>query len=677
MKSRALIALIAIFMTILLTTELVSRNTKPNNDNKKVVATVGKEQITYQQLEKAFQKNMNRRNVSLRSIPKDSVVGFLNLFTNYRLKVNDALRRGFDKDPSVEEDIKQNRKILAESFFFEKKLTDRYMEKWVKMREKEYKVAVIITAFGFNNDTTTAYNKITQALIELESGVPFKAVATKFSDDRETAEVGGVVSRYITAGNVNRILEEEIYKLKQGEYSKNYIRTSFGYFLIKVLDEKPRKYLKLRNLYVDSDNEQGLSYLKNHIDSLVKVVRSGKASFESIARQHSREKKTSQEGGFIGGYYTRSTGVNFSGEVFLSELEDAFYSLKPGELTDPINIMNGFHVFYLDSIVDIDLVAERDDLRTLYRRLYFNDDRKILIDSLAIKYGFKLHFDSFHELLSKLDTTQTTIDENWNSNIDDKLKSKILYSFNKKNFTIYDFLNELTTKPEFRGTPLSFDGLNRAIERVIEPRVFDLATANLETDYPEFAELVREFRDGILLFKVEAMEVWDKMKFDSLVARSFYDTTSMDLTRSAMYDIFEIYLINENEMNELHSRIVSGDIEFERAAKQFTQRTGMREKEGHLGSFTALRHRLVQEAVNLNLKPGDISKPIPYENGFSIIKINSYEPARRKTFEEAIPDIAPRVQDIVQKELTNQWLDRIRKNFPVNVNMQVINSIFK
>ena len=34
----------------------------------------------------------------------------------------------------------------------------------------------------------------------------------------------------------------------------------------------------------------------------------------------------------------------------------------------------------------------------------------------------------------------------------------------------------------------------------------------IEKEYPDFESLMKEFRDGILLFKVEAMEVWDKMK---------------------------------------------------------------------------------------------------------------------------------------------------------------------
>lgn len=675
MKQLILLTSLAILLTV--SGEAIAQKKKQTADKSNtVLATVGKENITYQQLERAFQKNMNRRNVKLSDIPKDSILDFLNLYINYRLKVNDALGRGFHKDSSVIDDIDQNRKILAESFYYEKKLTEPYIERWLSMREKEYKVAIIITTFGMDNDTTQAYKKINDALAELKNGMPFEKAAETFSDDPETAKQGGVVHNFISAGRVNRTLEDAIYTIKKGEYTQNYVRTKFGFFIIKVLEEQPRKYYKLRSMILENKNSEisEENYLKS-IDSLVNLVRTGKVEFSKLAKEHSLDTKTAPNGGYIGGYYTRSTGIAGTNETFVPIIEDAVYKLKIGEVTDPIKVQNGYHIFKLDSILPIDIIAEKDELRTLYKRLYYNEDKGELLDKLAKGFNFSINNDVLKELVAKFDTTKTTLDSAWADGADKAIRSKSLYSLNKVNTSVDAFLNTLGTRPEYRGNPLTVDGFTRAINKMIEPKVFDLATKNLETEYPEFLDLVREFRDGILLFKVEALEVWDKMKFDSSLAKRYYDTTSMKLIRPDMYDISEIFSLNENDSKALYEKLMADKTQFDKIANESTQRVGMRAKNGHHGLVPSDKNSLAKLAKEKKLKEGDISMPLSVDQGFAIIKVNKIEPSRRKTFEESVPEIAPKVQDLIQKNLSNNWLDNLKKQYPVKIDRKAISSL--
>lgn len=664
-------------------TESAPKKGEKQDLDSKVIATVGNEKITYKMLEKAFRKNTNRKNAILKNVPKDSILDFLNLYVNYRLKVQDALRRGFEKDSSVLNDIKSNRKILAESFYYEKMLSEPHIDYWLKMREKEYKVAVIITAFGQNGDTTLAYTKIQQALKELESGQTFESVAMKYSDDTETAKNGGVVPAYITAGKVNRTIEDAIFKLSKDQYTKEYLRTRFGFFLVKVIDEQPREYRKLRTILLEYfSEEEDAPMIKKLADSLVAVLRAGKNDFATLAKEFSKDNKSAKEGGYVGGPYSRSTGVNLSGDTFLPEIEEAFLKLKPGQITDPIHIQNALHIFTVDSIMPIDKIAEKDELRSLYRRLYFNEDKRIILDSLAKAFGFRINVPTLNELVALMDTSKTTIDSNWTKSITPSIRNMNLFMHpttieekSSRPVSVGEFVDVLQSKPEYRGTATSFEGFSRAIDKMIEPKVFETATENLEKTHPDFEELVKEFRDGILLFKVEALEVWDKMKFDSAMARKYYDTTKADLTKPDMFDISEIYVLNDSIAKDLYSKIKSGELEFNKAASENTQRAGMRAKSGALGKLSPAKNKLAQMAKDRNAQTGDLLEPFPYEKGFAIIKINSFEPSRRKTFEEAVSEIAPKVQDVVQKNLTNEWLKRVRKDFPVKIDNKAIDAI--
>ena len=67
--------------------------------------------------------------------------------------------------------------------------------------------------------------------------------------------------------------------------------------------------------------------------------------------------------------------------------------------------------------------------------------------------------------------------------------------------------------------------------------------------------------------------------------------------------------------------------------------------------------------------------PLSVDQGFAIIKVNKIEPSRRKTFEESVPEIAPKVQDLIQKNLSNNWLDNLKKQYPVKIDSKAISSL--
>ena len=47
---------------------------------------------------------------------------------------------------------------------------------------------------------------------------------------------------------------------------------------------------------------------------------------------------------------------------------------------------------------------------------------------------------------------------------------------------------------------------------------------NLEKEFPEFANVMEEYRDGLLLFDLMEKEIWERSKTDTLGLKSFYET---------------------------------------------------------------------------------------------------------------------------------------------------------
>lgn len=639
---------------------------KSNNTDDIVIMEVGKEKITAKELQNAYKKNLNRKNDNLFALPKDSIIEFAKLYSKFRLKVNDAIKRGFDKDPEVLSDIQQNRKILSETFFYDKKLTDKWVDYLTQQRKKEYLVGIILIPIKYDPqpDTTAALNKINEALNELNQGKKFEDIARIYSEDKETANNGGLIKQYITSGKVQRPIELAIFNTPKGQYYHQPIKTNFGYFIIKVEDIADRILVDASHILISTEIRDTTSAYKK-ADSLLKLLKNG-ANFATLAKDNSDDKNTAVKGGDLGDLYSRSTGQASNGYPLAKEFENALYNLKDGQISGIIKTDFGYHIIRRNSSQEPNLEKERADIRKIYKRLYFEEDKNEFLDSLRNISGFKIYTNILDNLTANLDTNQTTLKEGWSDEINKDIYKEKLFTVLNKDYNVEYLLDKINKQPDLRAVPTNKDGFTKAIKILANPLVFDHATQNLEKEYPDFKELMKEFSDGILLFKVEAIEVWDKLKFDSTQAHKFFDTLSKKFYTDDMYDITEVFLLNDSNAKDVYNRIKSGE-NIESIAQKETQRDGYREKMGNWGFQSAVTNNLAKNAMEDKAKVGDVLPPFRNGTGYSVIKINKYQAPRPKKFEEAIPDIAPLFQEVLQKELLDKWLNKIKKEFPVKI----------
>jgi peptidyl-prolyl cis-trans isomerase SurA len=665
-------------------------NTYSQEDVSKIknlpILTVGKDQITYEQLDKAYQKNVTKQKQHLYMLDKDSLMDFINLYADYKLKVLDALSKGLDKDSSIKAESAQNRKVLAESFLFEKVLTEPNVNLMLDRRKFENKIAIIFTTFtqGPTKDTVAAFKKINEAMAKIKSGEDFANVAKDYCDDKNIAEKGGVVDQWITSGKIYRELEDAIYSIKPGEVYTKIISTPYGYFIVKLLDKQPR-YLVMggqilfKNEKNSADSVSSASKTANNQEKAIVVlkdIRQGKITFEEAAKKYSDDKYSAQNGGSFDDWYSRSTGFEKNKGLLNPSFADALFALKDGEVSDIINTDFGEHIVKRFAHKDIDLEKEKDDVRKIYKSQYFDSDKMAYLDSLAKVMDFKIISDNYNKFMKSLDTNRSNITKSWADSLPQSLLDKELFEISNKKYSVGNFVQEMTTNPQLRGYSTNPEGIKRAIDKIIEPTEVDYATKNLEQEYPDFKELLSEFNDGILLFKVETMEVWDKLSFDSTKAKAYYDSTKSRYFTDPMYDITEIYVLSDSVANHIYARAIKGE-NFDTLAHEYTQRSGYREKCGKWGLVSAFNNKVAKLVYDKNIKEPMILKPEAIDNGFSIIKVNKYVAPRQKTFEEAIPDFASKMQDQIQKQLLNNWLESLRKRFPVKINKKNVDEILK
>mgnify|MGYP000890737038 CR=1 FL=1 len=117
-----------------------------------------------------------------------------------------------------------------------------YFEKY-KGDLEQLKVAHILISVepdASKGDEEKAKNKAVEIIGRLHRGEDFGSLAKTYSEDAQTKENGGVIDIYFTREDPFFMEEfiEGAFKLKEGEFSKEPVRTTYGYHIIKVIDRK-------------------------------------------------------------------------------------------------------------------------------------------------------------------------------------------------------------------------------------------------------------------------------------------------------------------------------------------------------------------------------------------------------------------------------------------------------
>ncbi|PIZ14435.1 hypothetical protein COY52_12655 [Candidatus Desantisbacteria bacterium CG_4_10_14_0_8_um_filter_48_22] len=102
------------------------------------------------------------------------------------------------------------------------------------------KISHIMAAVPPDADTKTQDEK--KAVIEkvlglLKSGKKFEDLAGEYSEDRGTAKEGGSIGGYIPKGRM-RDLDDILFAMKKGQYTKEPVKTAFGYHLFRLDDRR-------------------------------------------------------------------------------------------------------------------------------------------------------------------------------------------------------------------------------------------------------------------------------------------------------------------------------------------------------------------------------------------------------------------------------------------------------
>ena len=669
-----------------------------------VLFTVGDEKVTVDEFRYIYEKNnSNDKNLYTDKNLRD----YLDLFTKFKLKVKEAHEVGLDTTKKFLQEYISYRDQLAIPYLTDREVTQRLVDESYERLKTELRASHILIGVSPDaspKDSLKAYNRAMKIREAILKGTSFDRIARDSSDDPSVANNGGDLG-YFTAFYMIYPFESGAYNLKNlGDISMP-VRTRFGYHIIKLTDRRPyRGEIQVRHIMINSapnDPIEKQKIAKNKVDSLYSLLKKG-VSFAELARQYSDHVQSRNSGGELPWFNSFAS--------FPEEFKDHAFALKAnGDFTEPFKSNFGWHLIQR---VEYKPLQNRKEMEDFLKNRISRDSRSEKSRDAALAkfkkdFGYKEKKKALKRFMPALDSN--LVHGNWVTNNKVKAK-KVMFVIGKKEYTQADFAKflEANEKPDrFTEVPYAAQVYLKNFE---DQEVMNTQNQSLEAKFPEFRNIAKEYKEGILLFEITETKVWNKAMSDSTGRKAFFAQNQSKYWWKPRAEGIIIDLRDKTAVPDIMNKLklMDEDVEMPKAAekpkdKKADKATGAKDKKDKATEKKAIvqlpKRMTIDSISNGYVKTDPLSfnykkltaekgennildtvnwKPGIYDAGkingrYYVVKIVNVFPAAPKKMDEIKGQVIADYQDYLEK----QWIEQLKVKYPVKIDESVVSSLHK
>jgi len=501
------------FLLLIIGSKVVSQ--KKNQ----VLVNLNGEKVTVAEFKKVYEKNLNAiDNTDAKDVTKN-----LELYINYKLKVKEAYDLRLDTLSSYKREIETYKNQLIAPYLQDKEYSKKLVKQAYERIRNEVNASHILVKLPKRfspKDTLEAYNKVFNARKRILSGENFEKVAKEISDDRSVSTNGGNLG-YFGAFKMIYDFEDAAYKTKKGEISLPF-RTRFGYHIVKNNGFRlSRGEVQVAHILVTDTTIVG----KTTIEEVYSKLKKGE-NFNEFAKKYSNDSSSKNKGGVL-----RKFGSGSMVKLF----EDASFSLnETGELSTPFKTTFGWHIVKL--IKKYPVLPFEEIKKELESKI--KQSGRGRLSDIAVLNRLKKQYTIYQDSIGKLIFERKDI-----RGITKDSLQNVLLTINGKKIKQELFVSYIQNR---RHLPIQ-----SLFRNFIDQEVMTYYKENLVNTEPDFAFVLKEYEDGLLLFELMQQKIWNKSK-DSVLLQKYFEVkkdryTSKDLSkiRGKVMNDFQTFLEEE------------------------------------------------------------------------------------------------------------------------------------
>ncbi|MBU2928340.1 peptidylprolyl isomerase [Winogradskyella psychrotolerans] len=622
-----------------------------SQDKDAVLLKVNGEPIMASEFLRVYNKNLDL----VQDESQKDVDGYLKLFTEYQLKLKEAKRLKLDEDKTYQREFSRYKKQLISNYISENKVTDALVVEAYERSNIDINASHILVRLDASaKDTLNAYNEVLALRKRvLEEGYD-KVKAEMHNGSTIFLEDLG----YFSAFKMVYAFETAAYNTTEGEISMPF-RTQFGYHVVKVNDRRPsRGTVTVAHIMVNLNSKDSLANPEGRINDIYKKVMQGE-SFDALAKQFSEDKSSAREGGKIAPFK--------SGQLSSPEFEDVAFNLeKDGDISEPFKTAYGWHIV---KRLNLQPIEPLENVKSAFESKVKRDSRSQLIQEALVnklKSQYEVTYNDkakpyFTSILSK-----EFYNRQWNLPADFKA-DETLFTIKDTAFTYEDFGKHLMNAQRIyaRNTIPFTVIIDKEFDSFFEKSILQYREDNLEVENLEYANILKEYRDGLLLFDLMEKEVWNKASKDSVGIETYYDKNKEKYQWTERIEAVIASSADKSKMKKILKMMKKGKSEDEIKDELNTQ-----DKQNVI--FTKGTYAIDNPILpsDLEVKQG-VSDIYKHHESYHVIDVLAVLPAGQKTLEEAKGNV---INDY-QAEIEANWVNDLYERFDVEVNQETLKAI--
>jgi peptidyl-prolyl cis-trans isomerase SurA len=632
-----------------------------------VIATIGDDKITLHYFEDNYSKNNGGWDTSAVSSIEDRQ-RFLDLLVKFRLKVKEARSQGLEKDSAVLNEMDTYNTSVAQSYMIEKEIIEPGMQQLYTRKKDEVRASHILFRLKPNptpEDTLKTYEQAMSTIGQIPQ-VPFDTLAIKYSEDPSAKTNNGQLG-FFSGGRMVPEFEDACYSLKPGEYTKTPVRSQFGYHIIKVLEHRPNPgSVRISHILLRfNEGATDTAAVHDTVWMIYRKLKSG-AKFTEMVQQYSQDPQKSANNGDIGFYES---------DRIPPKIADVFFQLKVDSISEPMQFNYGYHIFKLTEKKALPSYEELEkDLKESYKKVRYDYEYNQYAQGLKTKY--KVHIDSsvVRTLISSVDTTKVSGIYGWRDTLTAGMLNKTIILNTGRPFSVNNFVDKVAEMENLKNDVLTPDNIWKIVNKLQDVVAVEEHARHAPEKYPVLAKLLKEYEEGILLYRVEQDEVWKKVIVNDSLLKEYYDAHKEEYRWPERVNFAEIFTLADSSAKAAYWKLQYGE-DFLDVAQEYTNRSGYQEKKGVWGFQPYMTNELSSKASTMAVD--SVTEPFQYQSGWSILKMLAKDSPRVKSFEEATPEVASGYQEAATKKREQDWVETLKNKFPVTMNKEVLKEAFK
>ncbi len=619
----------------------------------KTLFKVGSETVPKEEFKYIYEKN-NSDDPNLYS--KKSLKDYLDLYIEFKLKVKAAKEAGIDTTKKFRKEFKNYRDQLAEPYLtndtlMEKLVKEAYQRKQQLVKAKHFTLKMPIGAPP--EDTAQAYQTLQNIKQKFEKGKSLQELVKNSQDEVNFGNMG-----YFSVFKQPYPIENAVYNTSVGKMAGP-VRTQYGYHLLKVTDKKPNKgKIKVRHIMVkpkkNKNDTANWERAKRRIQKAYQALENDE-SFKALVKQYSEDRRSKRNEGKLPPFGRLA-------HYYPNKFKKKAFSLEQnGDYTKPFKTQYGYHIL---KRIDLKEPASLSKIRQQLVKQIKKDGRyKKVKASVVNKLKENNDFQKFNNLsILKKQFDSTLLKGEWEIKKEKPL-SKPLFQIGDKKISLLNFAGYIQKNQKQSARFKTIKGLvNHHYKNFEQDQILAYHKAHLGEKYPEFRNLLKEYKEGILLFEIMDKKVWSKAIQDSSGLKQYYEKHKSQYKSPLTKIGYLIPCQDQSTGGKIKNALKKGR-EVKSVASNFNN-VG----EVKYDSFQKAEHPIVKKTKD--------KKGVYNHNAtdtFYIVKIEKVIPPEIKAFDAIRGKVVADYQD----HLEEQWIKTLREKYPVKLNDKVFESLIK